>query len=65
MLVGIGVFLLTFATALGSAIVYMITQLHKIDKKVKSPEEINDMIDLKMFKHIEKCRADKKDRQNG
>jgi capsular polysaccharide biosynthesis protein len=44
---------------IGGGIVYMITQLHRIDKKVKTPEEINDMIDLKVFKHIEKCKGHK------
>ena len=58
-LLGIGGFLLTFSAILSGAIIYIITQLHKIDKKVKSPQEINDMIKLEIFRHIERCRDEK------
>lgn len=54
----------TGVSLIGGGIIYMITQLHKIDKKVKSTEEINEMIDLKIFKHVEKCRTSKKESTN-
>lgn len=57
----IGLFF-AWTSLFGTGLVYIITKLHSIDKKVRSDTEIEGMIELKLFRHLEKCRNDRKDK---
>lgn len=52
----IGIVIILFLLPKSQKLECILAELHKLDKKIKTEKELNDIIDLKLFKHVEKCR---------